>query len=250
VALTALGIKKAPDGHLYDDRGLRLEKKGERGKWIWRYSFAKKRREMGLGTWPTVSLADARKERDRWALVLNQGNDPISERKAEKDAAIAAMAKRDPTLEELTKEVFEAYKSSLRKDGTSGRWMSPLKIHVFPTLGSRPVSTINQHDIRDALKPIWKTKHPTAEKALQRLRMIFREGRHYGYECDPMTVEAAKSMLGIVQHKTQHLRSVPWQDIPQLYAWLSNQGSTASCLQFMVLTLVRASGCRQARFNM
>ena len=74
--LTAFGIKKAGDGRLGDGNGLSLYKKGEGGKWIWRYSLAGNRREMGLGTWPTVSLSDARRERDRWALTLSQGKDP------------------------------------------------------------------------------------------------------------------------------------------------------------------------------
>lgn len=247
--LTALGIKKACDGRHGDGNGLELHKKNKTGKWIFRYSFGGKRREMGLGTWPTISLADARKERDKWALVLSQGGDPISGRRAQRDASAAELARRDPTLEELTNEVFEAYRSSLRKGGSSGRWMSPLKTHVFPKLGHRPISTIQQRDIHDALKPIWKTMYPTAEKAIQRLHIVFREGRLYGHQCDPFTIDAAKSMLGIVSHKTKHLASTQWQDIPELYAKLEGKGTSASCLQFMILTLVRAGGCRQARFD-
>lgn len=102
--------------------------------------------------------------------------------------------------------------------------MSPLQTHVFPKLGRRPISTISQTDIHDALKPIWKTKNPTAEKAIQRLGKVFREGRLHGYECDAFTIEAARSMLGVVQHKTTHLRFTPWQDIPQLYSWLDDKG--------------------------
>ena len=117
--LTAMGIKKAGDGRLSDGEGLSLEKKGSSGKWIWRYSFSKKRREMGLGTWPTVSLADARKERDKWKVVLSQGKDPVSERKSAKAAALAELSRKDPTLEELTEEVFETYKCGFRNSRTA-----------------------------------------------------------------------------------------------------------------------------------
>ncbi|MCV2864836.1 tyrosine-type recombinase/integrase [Albidovulum sediminicola] len=249
MGLTAIAIKKAGDGVLSDGKGLRLEKKGNGGKWIWRYSFAGKRREMGFGTWPTVGLADARNERDRWALILSQGKDPISERNSQKAAIRAELERKDPTLEELASEFFDVYKRSLRKDGASARWMSPLEKHIFPKIGRKPVSTITQRDVRDALKPIWESQHPTAEKAIQRLGKIFQDGRLRGYECDKFTIDAAQSMLGHAQHKTTSIEATPWEYIPELYAWLEGRGASASCLQFMILTLVRAGGCRQARFD-
>ncbi|WP_190238189.1 Arm DNA-binding domain-containing protein [Cereibacter johrii] len=70
-ALTAVSIRQSGVGRLIDGGGLMVDKTGEAtGKWIWRYSFAGKRRDMGLGPWPDVSLADARRARDRWAAVL------------------------------------------------------------------------------------------------------------------------------------------------------------------------------------
>ena len=75
--LTAIGIKRASDGKLFDGNGLELRKKGDAGRWVWRYSLAGKRREMGLGSYPDVGLGDARRERERWALVLAQSRDPL-----------------------------------------------------------------------------------------------------------------------------------------------------------------------------
>jgi integrase len=99
------------------------------------------------------------------------------------------------------------------------------------------------------MKPIWRTKHPTAEKAIQRLGLIFEKGRLSGYDCDRFEIDAAKSMLGHVEHTTVPIEAVPWQDIPELFAWLEGKGASASCLQFMILTLVRVHGCRAARFE-
>lgn len=64
MALTAIGIKTAPDGKLWDGNGLMLIKRGSSGKWVYRYSIYGRRREMGLGSWPDVTLSDARKARD------------------------------------------------------------------------------------------------------------------------------------------------------------------------------------------
>lgn len=249
MALTILEIKNAPDGKLVDGNGLIIVKKGRGGKWIYRYSFGNKRPEMGLGTWPKVTLADARKERDRWALILNQGKNPIDERKAAKAAIIAEQSKRDPSLEELTTEILEVYKSQLRDDGKAGRWISPLRQHVFPKLGKRPISSIKSEDIRATLAPIWKDKHPTAEKALQRLHIVLSKGGFRGYECSPYIVDVAKEALGYVNHQTTHIPSTPWKDIPELYRWLEGRGASAVGLQFLMLTLVRVAAVCGARFE-
>ncbi len=247
--LTAVGIKKAGDGRHGDGGGLELHKTGDGGKWIWRYSFAAKRRQMGLGSYPAVSLADARKERDRWTLILSQGKDPITERAAAKEAAKAEIERHDPTLEHLAREVLEARKAGLRREGKSARWLSPLERHVFPKIGRKPVSAVHQADVKAALAPIWRTKHPTAEKAIQRLRIIFRQGKLMGFECDPFTIDAAQHMLGQVIHAPEPISATPWQELPGLYERLADRGTVASCLQFMALTVVRASGCRGARFD-
>lgn len=247
--LTAISIKKASDGKLGDGGGLELRKKGDAGRWVWRYSITGRRREMGLGTYPEVSLGEARKIRDKWALLLAQGKDPISERQADQDAIRREFEKNDPTLEALTSDVLNARKASLKGDGKAGRWISPLERHVFPKIGHKAISTIHQSDIRTALAPIWKSKHPTATKAINRLRIVFRQGKLMGYDCDPFTIDAAKHMLGDVIHNADPIPATPWQDIPDLYARLENTGQVAQCLRFMILTLVRASGCRGATYD-
>ena len=145
--------------------------------------------------------------------------------------------------------VLDAIKAKLRGDGERGRWMSPLARHVFPKIGRKPVSMIRQVDIRDALAPIWRSKHPTAQKAIQRLRIIFRQGKLMGYQVDPFVIEAAKHMLGEVVHETTPIAATPWQEIPCLFQRLEDQGAVTQCLRLMILTLVRGTGCRMARFD-
>lgn len=247
--LTAAVIKRASDGKHQDGGGLILVKKGDRGKWVFRYSFEKRRREMGLGAWPDLSLAAARQERDRWAEALARGSDPMVAREAEKAAAQAEREKRDPTLTEMMEIVFEAKKDGLRGGGDRGRWKSPLTTHVLPKIGNRRISSLTQHEIYDTLKPIWRKKHPTAEKAIQRLRIIFDEARYMGLEADTFTIDAAKRMLGEVRHVTKHIVSTPWQDVPALWKKLDPSSGPGLCLRWMLLTMVRFDGCRAARVS-
>lgn len=241
-----MAIKNAPDGKLQDGGGLVLAKSGTKGKWIFRYSHLGRRREMGLGQWPGISLAEARKARDGWASELAAGRDPITQRDAARALAIEERDRSDPNLAELIQTVFEAKQAGLRGGGARGMWMAPLRNHIIPKLGGKVVSSITRHDIAAALKPIWRTKHPTAEKARDRLRIVLREGRLMGFAVDPFEVDAAVRILGEVHHKATPIPSTPWQDIPALYEKLGDTG-VSDCLRFMILTAMRMDACSGMR---
>ena len=246
--LTAIAIKAASPGKLQDGGGLVLVKSVDSGKWIYRYSHLGRRREMGLGSWPIVSLAEARKARDRWAAHLAAGRDPITTRDAERQAEIDDRDREDPTFAEAVTIVFEARKDGLRGGGERGRWRSPLDLHVIPQIGRKRLSELHQTDIRDALKPIWRKMPPTAEKAFERIRIVLRECRLIGYDCDPFIADAARRMLGEVRHVVKHITATPWQEIPALYARLPHS-ATGDCLRLIMLTLVRMEAARGAEHS-
>ena len=247
--LTALMVKKAGPGILQDGGGLMLTKTATGGRWTFRYSIAGRRRDMGLGTLDDVSLAEARKARDRHAAVLAGGRDPISEREREREVVLAELDKQDPTFEQWTHVLFEAKRASLRGDGIRGRWMSPMVNHMFPKIGKRRLTTIHQRDIADALRPIWGKKQDTAEKALQRTHMVFKHAKLSGIDVDPFVAEAARHMLGEVRQKVRHLPSTPWQQVPDLYQRLAGVAAGRQCLRWIILTAVRGESARGARFS-
>lgn len=244
--LTAVAVKRAKPGRHQDGGGLILHKTEAGGRWLYRYSFGRRRREMGLGSLAAVSLAQARAERDRWAAVLATGRDPISERQREIDAQNAA---EEPTFAAIAAEVFEARKEGLRGDGERGRWWSPLRLYVLPQLGPMKITRIHQRDIHRALAPIWRKKHPTAEKALQRTGIIMRQARFMGYDVDPFVVDSARHMLGEVRHTPEPIAATPWQKVPALWQRLDGLGSSHLCLRLVILTVVRPGAVRAARFS-
>jgi integrase len=247
--LTSIAVRNAKPGRLFDGGGLFLIKKLSGGNWIWRYSHLKQSREMGLGTLDAVSLSDARKARDTWAGVLAHGIDPISERNRQKDEERATRDKESPTFSEVADIVFESHKAALRGDGDRGKWFSPLRVHIIPKLGPRRLSEIHQTDIATTLRPIWKTKHPTAVKAWQRTRFIFQQAQLMGFDCTPFVADAAKVILGKVDHKTENVVATPWQEVPALFEALEGISSPKLCLQWIMLTCVRSAGCLGARFD-
>jgi integrase len=247
--LTAVQIRKSDPGVLQDGGCLSLRKTETGGRWNYRYSFAGKRRDMGLGSLEDVTLAEARQLRDKWSAVLLEGKDPVTERVRVKEAEKAEIGRRDPTLADIVDVVFEAKKDGLRGNGTNGRWRSPIDLHVLPKIGHMPISTIHQTDIQKTLAPIWRKKHPTATKAIQRLEIIFRQARLSGLEVDPFTVEAAKHMLGEVRHVVEPITATPWQNIPELYQNLEGNAPSRLALRLMILTAVRSTALRAARFS-
>ena len=132
-----------------------------------------------------VSLAEARREAEKWRALAQKGMDPIKERERLKIEA----AKEHPTLAMVMADAFEARKAELKADGKAGRWDSPLRVHVLPKLGDMPLKDLHQIDIRDTLAPIWHTKPEAAKKALDRLRIIVRYGAAMGLDVDLQAVE-------------------------------------------------------------
>ncbi|PZX19837.1 phage integrase family protein [Palleronia aestuarii] len=247
--LTAIAVKNAPAGKLFDGGGLALVKKGATGKWVFRYSHIGRRREMGLGPWPIVTLAAARKRRDEWAAVLADGRDPLSERDARRAAEKAAAARFDPKLSDAVTRTLGRIGHKLRDGGGRGRWTSPLDTHVLPRLGRRPISIIAASDLVDVLRPIWTNKPSVATKAINRLRIIFREMRAEGALCDPATADTAKDMLGPLIYVAKPTPATPWQEIPALFRALSEPNVSDDCLRWMILTVVRLNGCSGARLS-
>ncbi len=243
--LTAVRIRAAADTcKLYDGAGLMLVRSKGVGKWVYRYTYAGKRKDMGLGPQSVLSLAEARKLRDKWAVVLAGGNDPMSTRAEETAATTVA----EPSFAEMTRMVFEARKDSLRGDGERGRWMSPLTLYILPKIGAIPISKVRQWDIEQALRPIWKTKHPTAMKALRRTRIVLRGAKSRRFDVDPFIADGAAEVLGTVHHTEAHLVATPWQNIPDLYRRLAESNSmSADCLRLAILTVVRSDAIRGIR---
>ena len=134
--LQPIKLQNEPSGKYGDGGGLWLHKRDkDHGKWVLLFRIYGKRREMGLGSYPDVSLKEARESAHHWRSVVREGKDPIKERERLRKEA----ARERYTLEVVADQAFEARKAELKGDGIAGRWFTPLKLHVLPRLGRTPV---------------------------------------------------------------------------------------------------------------
>jgi integrase len=245
--LTSSFIRTAPVGKHCDGAGLWLIKRDDGGaQWVQRVTVHGRRREMGLGGYPALGLADARKLSERWRNVAAAGRDPIKEREAEERVA----RREDITLAILTADAFETRKAELKGDGTAGRWLSPLTIHVLPKLGKVPVTDLDQRDIRDCLSPIWHTKADTARKAMNRLSIVFKHAAALGLDVDLQATEKAKALLGKSRHVAKNIPAMAWADVPGFYASLDEPTLTHLALRLLILNPgVRSTPLRTLRLD-
>lgn len=244
--LTAGFLKSPPVGKHCDGAGLWLVQREDGGaQWVLRVTVHGRRREMGLGGYPALGLAEARKQASRWRDVAAAGRDPVKERQAEERAA----RREDVSLAILTHDAFEARKAELKGDGTAGRWLSPLTLHVLPKLGKVPVTDLDQRDIRDTLAPLWHTKADTARKALNRLAIVLRHAAALGLDVDLQATDKAKALLGKSRHKPKNIPAMAWADVPGFYASLEEPTPTHLALRLLILTGVRSNPLRHIRLD-
>lgn len=244
--LSAQFVKTAPVGKHCDGAGLWLVKRDDGGaQWVLRVTVHGRRREMGLGGFPSLSLAEARKQADRWRKVAATGCDPVKERAAEQRAA----RREDISLAIVTADAFEARKAELKGDGKAGRWLSQLELHVLPKLGRVPVTDLDQRDIRDTLAPIWHTKADTARKALDRLSIVLRHAAALGLDVDLQATDKAKALLGKSRHKPKHIPAMAWADVPDFYASLEEPTLSHLAMRLLILTGVRSGPLRNIRLE-
>lgn len=244
--LTAGFLRTAPVGKHCDGAGLWLVKREDGGaQWVLRVTVHGRRREMGLGGFPALGLAEARKIAGRWRDVAAAGRDPIKEREAEERAA----RREDISLAVLTADAFEARKAELKGDGMAGRWLSPLTLHVLPKLGKVPVTDLDQRDIRDTLAPLWHVKADTARKALNRLSIVLKHAAALGLDVDLQATDKARALLGKSRHVAKNIPAMAWADVPGFYASLEEPTPTHLALRLLILTGVRSTPLRNIRLG-
>ena len=241
-ALSHFKIKSLGPGKHFDGQGLMLVKsRKELGKWMLRLVVSGKRREMGLGRWPDVPLAEARERASEARKQLRNGVDPIAARQADQ------RREQRLTVEEAVTRCYEARQAELKNDGQAGRWLSPLSVHVIPKIGKTAIEDVDQHVLRDTLAPIWHTKSDTARKAMNRMNLTLKHAAALGLDVDLQAVMKAQALLGKRRHEVKHIPSLPYQEAPAFYRHLAAQNfPSAFALRFMILTVARTSEVRFA----
>ena len=209
--------------------------------WAQRISIDGRQRNLGLGSWPHVSLAEAR---EKCALNL------AARRRGE---LVTGRKRTVPTFEEAVEKVIAVHRAGW-KDGSKSEkdWRATLRDYAVPKLGGRPVNRINTADVMAVLLPIWNEKRVTARRVRQRVGAVMRWAVAQGYREDNPAGEAIGAALPKNGVRPEHLPALPYTEVAEAIETVRGSGAypaTALAFEFLVLTACRSGEVRGARWE-
>lgn len=214
------GVKPASKDYvLTDGDGLQLRVRSN-GSLLWNFNYrdpiTKNRINMGLGTYPELSLANARKKVIEARELLAQGIDPKVQRKAENETK---RAQTEHTLENVATAWFELKKHSVTTAYAEDIWRS-LTLHVFPSLKATPLADITAPMIIKLLRPIEaKGSLETVKRLSQRLNEIMA----YGVNCGLIFANPLSGIRAAFKKpQKENMPALPPEELPDLMLTIAN----------------------------
>lgn len=223
--------------------------------WIFRATVGNRRREMGLGAYPDVGLAEARNLAREAKSVIARGGDPIEERRAAQER-LRATQRKGMLFRDLVESFFESKKRpELGSQKHAHNWLSSVRQHALPSLGAKETAAIEPQDILRVLEPIWLEKTPTAKRLRQRLEEVFEWAKvhgHYDRENPARWAGHLKEMLP-KPDRVSRVVSHPAVALVDMSKWFERvkraEGMGARALLFVALTASRSGEVRGATWN-
>lgn len=229
--------------------------------WILRFTAGVKpgtgkawRRDLGLGSYDKVLLKDAREKARQAHEQIAQGIDPITEKREQRSAMIAARL-AEITFEDAAKQFIVTKSAEWRNEKHGQQWTNTLEQYAYPVIGSLRVDDIDRAHVLRVIEPIWTTKTETAKRIRSRIENVldwasvrgFRKGdnpaRWKGY-LDKVLPSPSKLQ------KVQHHAALSIAELPDFMRQLRQRNSVgAKALEFSILTAARSGEARGATWD-
>ncbi len=219
--------------------------------WVLRLTVGGRQREMGLGNFPSVSLADAREGARSHRAKVEEGADPIAARRAARSAA-AAERDSQQTFSSVAAQYIAQHRHSWKNEKHAAQWTSTLRTYADPVVGSLLVRDITTAHVIKVLEPIWASKTETASRIRSRMELVLDFAAARGLREGPNparwrgNLDAAlpkPSRVTMVQHHP----ALAVNAIAAFMARLTMQaGMGARALEFAILTAARSGEVRGA----
>lgn len=234
--------------------GLYLQVKPPARTWILRATVGGKRRDMGLGGFPAVTLAKAREAAQEQRDLIKRGVDPILARQ-EARSALKATAAAARTFTECAVGYVDAKGAEWRNPKHRQQWNATLEQYAYPVVGDMLVRDVSLAHVLRILEPIWKTKTETASRLRGRIEAVLDWATVRGYRSgdnparwrghlDKLLPAPAKVA------KVEHHEAMDLNEVPGFVAALrAKTGLGARALELLILTAARSGEVRGARWS-
>ena len=237
-------------------KGLKLEPASRKGRGYWFLIYTspvtKKRPQLSLGTYPEVSIAEAREKAAEARKLIAKGIDPKIAREAEKEA----LAQEDavPTFESAARTYIDQKKAGWKNAKHAAQWTSTLETYVFPHIGNRKVDTLLPEDFRKVLNPIWLAKAETASRVKQRCGKIMEWCWAQDYVQNNVVNVVALLLPDAKQaRRPKHFPAMRWQDVPEFVNKVvrkDRMGTSRALLEWVILTAARSGESRMMTWEL
>ena len=212
-----------------------------RKQWVQRLHIHGKPVNVGLGSYPVVSLAEAREKALANRRATAQGRDPRV-----KPVEI-------PTFAEASEAVIELQQTGWKNPAYEARiWRSSFRNYALPRLGSKRISEITPADVLAVLMPIWPDKAETGRRVRQRIAVVMRWSIAQGHRQDNPAGEAISQALPRSRRAKRHYPALPYADVAAAIAKVRASRAykiTVLCFEFLVLTVARSGEARLATWD-
>lgn len=266
--LTAAAVAKVKKPGLLNDGGglyLRIKEGGTRS-WILRFKRNGRTRDMGLGGYPGITLADARDKAAAVRKLLVAGLDPIEAKAVEarnSETFGEASASDRPadnganiTFEMAAERFIAGKEAAWRNPKTPYRWRARLRDYAFPTIGKMGVAEIAPDDVFRCLRPIWYEKPETASKTRGYIEAVLSWAGVQGHREKTQNPAAWKGNLEhlLTARKgfeiVEHHPAMPYAELPAFMVELRGRDALAArALEFIILTACRSGDARGAPWS-
>ncbi len=229
---------------------LQVSKSGAKS-WILRTTVGVKRRDIGLGGFPTIPLGLAREKARDAKELIEKGTDPVEHRKALRAQLIASQASA-LTFEEAAYIVHKNKASGFRNAKHSTSWIISLKTYACPIIGKLPIEKVEISHIVKILEPIWKTKTETASRLRGRIESVLAWATVSGFRKGDNPARWKGHLDAVLQApgkvtKVVHLKALAIDGMGEFMLDLrKREGIAARALEFGILTATRSGEVRGA----
>lgn len=243
--------------NLNDGGNLWLLLKRDTKVWAFRYMLKGKARKAGLGSYPIVSLSEAREKATQYRKWLSNGIDPIDENKRlqeEHDRQV-------PTFTSAAAKFILTNRHQWKNRKHVKQWVSTMRTYAKPIIGNKPVSDVMLEDVQKILTPIWKSKTETAKRVQGRIERVldwatakkFRTGENparWSGNLDQIYPSPNKVKRQNNGGQERHHTAMPYDDVTAFYKRVRDKESnTAKALRFLILTACRSGEVLNATWD-
>ncbi|MBL8360769.1 MAG: integrase arm-type DNA-binding domain-containing protein [Rubrivivax sp.] len=254
--LNALAVQRLKSPGLHFVGGvaglaLQITDTGSRS-WTLRLSVAGRRRDMGLGAYPDVTLAMARERAREARELVRRGVDPIEQRRAATSALKASVAAA-LTFRQTATAYISTHEAGWKNAKHAQQWRNTLEAYAYPVMGDLLVRDVQKEHVLAALRPIWTEKNETATRLRGRIELVLSYAMQAGYR--PEGLNPARWRGGLDKllpapakvAKAEHHPALPLGQVGAFMQRLrAAPGMGARALEFTILTAARSGEVRGA----